>query len=418
MSSTAIISDTKRNFAVRVALFYGALFVFYGMHTPFLPVWLNWRGLSSAEISIVIAAPLFLRLFVSPFIAMAADGSGTHRWYLVVLAWMSLAFVLALAASPAFSAILLFAVALMLCNSTIMPLVETVAVTGVRHRGLDYGRMRLWGSLSFVAANFVGGFAIYSFGGGAGIWLIAIGCVLTVLAAHYLPPDQRAEETIRPTLPIWRSSALHELLGQKEFCFFLVAAGLVMAAHATFFTFGILLWQKQGISAAWCGTLWAIGVFAEVMLFSVSGRAVARIGAARLIALGAAAWILRWSVMAFEPPLAVLIPLQLLHGATYGASHIGAIHFIHERVARDKQGTAQSLYATMAAGVALGGATLIAGWIYARAGSFSYLGMVAISVVSLAAALWLVRQRGGVATMAADAPEDAISPRAAASAVE
>lgn len=394
-----------RDFAVRVALFYAALFVFYGMHTPFLPVWLNWRGLSPAEISTVIAAPLFLRVFISPVIAMVADRRGAHRRYLVWLAWASIGFVLTLAASPTFSLILLFAIALMLCNSTIMPLIETIAVAGVRNRGLDYGQMRLWGSLTFVAANFLGGFVIYSLGGGSGVWLIAFGCVLTVIAAQVLPPDEPFEATIKPNLPLWRSSALHELLADKQFCVFLVAAGLVMAAHATFFTFGILLWQKQGISAAWSGTLWAIGVFAEVMLFSVSGRAVARIGAVRLIALGGAASIVRWSLMAFEPPLAALVPLQLLHGATYGASHIGAIHFIHESVAREKQGTAQSLYATIAAGIALGAATLIAGWTYTEAGSYSYFAMVAISAVSLAAALWLVRQQSGTTPAS---PRDAV----------
>lgn len=394
--------DAKRSFAMRVALFYGALFVFYGMHTPFLPVWLNWRGLSAGEISTVIAAPLFLRVFVSPVVAMAADHSGTHRRYLVTLAWSTIVLVLALAASSSFWPVLLFAIGLMLCNSTIMPLIETIAVAGVRGRGLDYGQMRLWGSLSFVAANFIGGLAIFAFGGGAGIWLIAFGCVLTVVAGHFLPQDERFEDAIKPALPLWRSSALSDLLSQKQFCLFLVAAGFVMAAHATFFTFGILIWEKQGLSAAWCGTLWAVGVFAEVMLFSVSGRAVGRIGSLRLIALAAVASIVRWAGMAFEPPLAILILLQLLHGATYGACHIGAIHFIHESVARDKQGTAQSLYATMAAGVALGAATLIAGWIYVAAGSLSYLGMVGISTVALGAALWLLRNRGGSTITAAD----------------
>lgn len=394
--------DAKRSFAMRVALFYGALFVFYGMHTPFLPVWLNWRGLSAGEISTVIAAPLFLRVFVSPVVAMAADHSGTHRRYLVTLAWSTIVLVLALAASSSFWPVLLFAIGLMLCNSTIMPLIETIAVAGVRRRGLDYGQMRLWGSLSFVAANFIGGLAIFAFGGGAGIWLIAFGCVLTVVAGHFLPQDERFEDAIKPALPLWRSSALSDLLSQKQFCLFLVAAGFVMAAHATFFTFGILIWEKQGLSAAWCGTLWAVGVFAEVMLFSLSGRAVGRIGSLRLIALAAVASIVRWAGMAFEPPLAILIPLQLLHGATYGACHIGAIHFIHESVARDKQGTAQSLYATMAAGVALGAATLIAGWIYVAAGSLSYLGMVGISTVALGAALWLLRNRGGSTITAAD----------------
>ena len=406
--------DERQNFAARVGLFYGALFVFYGMHTPFLPVWLNWRGLSAGEISTIIAAPLFLRVLVSPVVAMAADRSGTHRWYLVVLAWMSLALVVALGASLSFWPLLLFATLLMLCNSTIMPLIETIALDGVRHRGLDYGRMRLWGSLTFVGANFAGGFAMSAFGGGAGVWLIALGCALTVLAGHVLPRDERPETPNELAVPLWRGSALGELLAQREFRFFLVAAGLVMGAHATFFTFGILLWEKEGLSAAWSGTLWAIGVFAEVLLFSMSGRAVRRIGAARLIALGCAASIVRWSMMALSPPLAVLIPLQILHGATYGASHIGAIHFIHETVARDKQGTAQALYATIASGVALGGATLIAGWLYSGSGALSYFGMVALSAISLSAAVTLLRMRRRAPVVPAtgtepDYPQSAVS---------
>ncbi|WP_290986719.1 MFS transporter [Hyphomicrobium sp.] len=395
--------DAKRSFGLRVALFYGALFVFYGMHTPFLPVWLNWRGLSAAEMSAIIAAPLFLRIFVSPLVAMAADNSGLHRRYLVALAWLSLAFVLMLATATAFWPILLLATALMLCNSTIMPLIETIAVAGVRHRGLDYGRMRLWGSLTFVGANFLGGFVIAGLGGGAGIWLVALGCLLTTAASHILPPDERFEDAIKPATPLWKSSALHSLLAQREFCVFLVAAGLVMAAHAMFFTFGILIWEKQGLSAAWCGTLWALGVAAEVVLFAMSGRAVSRVGAARLIVIGAAASIVRWAVMAFDPPLAVLIPLQLLHGATYGASHIGAIHFIHHAVARDKQGTAQALYATIASGVAMGCATLIAGWLYGSAGSFAYFAMVAISAISLASGVWLDKQKRAAHLVGADA---------------
>ena len=39
--------------------------------------------------------------------------------------------------------------------TTIMPLTETVAMSGVKAAGLDYGRMRLWGSLSFIAASLV-----------------------------------------------------------------------------------------------------------------------------------------------------------------------------------------------------------------------------------------------------------------------
>ena len=66
-------SAAARVFGFKVALFYGAIFVIYGMHVPFTPVWLDWRGLSAAEISTVMAAPFFLRLFVTPAVALAAD---------------------------------------------------------------------------------------------------------------------------------------------------------------------------------------------------------------------------------------------------------------------------------------------------------------------------------------------------------
>ena len=81
---------------------------------------------------------------------------------------------LALSQAYGFWPILLLAVPLIVAFSTIMPLTETVAVSGVRHAGLDYGRMRLWGSLTFVAASFAGGFAISHWGSGAGIWLVAL----------------------------------------------------------------------------------------------------------------------------------------------------------------------------------------------------------------------------------------------------
>ena len=70
--------------------------------------------------------------------------------------------------------ILLIGVAFLLANGTMLPLIETVAVGGVRTQGLDYGRMRLWGSITFIIANFVGGLAIEALGGGFALWLIAL----------------------------------------------------------------------------------------------------------------------------------------------------------------------------------------------------------------------------------------------------
>ena len=49
-----------RLLGARVSLFFGALFFVYGMFVPYLPVWLDFSGLTATEISIVIAAPFFI----------------------------------------------------------------------------------------------------------------------------------------------------------------------------------------------------------------------------------------------------------------------------------------------------------------------------------------------------------------------
>lgn len=389
---------SKDGFGARVALFYGALFVVYGMHVPFTPVWLASRGFSAAEISLIVSAPLFLRVFVTPALALAADRHDTHRWFLVLLSWAALAAVLMLSGMTAFWPVLALVTALVICNSSIMPLAETVAVRGVREAGLDYGRTRLWGSLTFIAASFTGGFLIDRWGAGLGVWLVAFGCLCTVVAAHLLPkmPPRPVSTAEARRSPLWHAKEPRQLMGSKAFLLFLLAAGGAQAAHATMLNYGTLIWQGQGHGAAVGGTLWAIAVLAEVALFAGSGPLLARFGAANMLIAGAAVSVLRWAIMAFDPPLAVLVPLQVLHAVTYGGSHIGAIYFIAQAVPPNMQGSAQALYATIASGVAMGAAALVAGRLLAEHGSsVSYLAMGVLSLAALAGALMLKKHWDG-----------------------
>jgi PPP family 3-phenylpropionic acid transporter len=378
-------------YGVRVALFYAALFLIYGVHVPYLPVWLDWRGLTPAEIGAVMAAPFFVRLLVTPSVAIAADHYASHRRAIAVLALLATAAALALAAAPGFWAILLLCLVFVVATHTIMPLTETIAVQGVHAAGLDYGRMRLWGSFAFIAAGFAGGALIDSLGAGVGIWLIVAGAAATAAAALLLPQPTAAPARSESGPPRQRLAEAARLAGAPVFLLFLLAAGAVHGSLATFYTFGALHWRGQGISAAWVGVLWAIGVAAEILLFAFSNALLRRLGPPALLMIGAAAGVVRWAVMAVEPPLAVLVPLQLLHGLTYGATHLGAIHFISRAVPERAAGAAQALYATVAAGLALGLATIAAGPLYATLGGHSYLAMAGLAAVGLVAAVGVRR---------------------------
>jgi MFS transporter, PPP family, 3-phenylpropionic acid transporter len=382
---------TQSGFAWRLSAFYAAVFLVAGTKLPFLPVWLEWRGLTLGEISIVAAVPLFARIIVTPAIALASDRWGEHRSTLVILAWIALAGVVLLTQAHGFPAILALTLLIAVAWTTIMPLAETVAMGGVRAQGLDYGRMRLWGSLSFIAASFAGGWAIVAAGPGAAVWLMAVGAAGTLAAAYVLPSARSPGPAVTARPSVTRADIV-ALVMSGRFVVFLLAVGLTQAAHAVFYTFGTVHWKAQGISAGWAGVLWAVGVGVEIGLFAFSGTVVRTCGAAMLIAAGAFAGVVRWSAMAADPPLAALVMLQALHGLTYGATHIGAVHYITASVPPALAGTAQALYASVTAGIAMGLATLLAGQLYEASGGLAYLAMAGLSLVGLLAGLVLLRK--------------------------
>jgi len=395
------LPDTGADYGQRIALYFAAMFVIYGVLIPFLPVWLDGRGLDANEVAIVMAVPFILRLAVTPTVAIFADRLGAHRLLIIASAWAALAASLALGGMTGFWPILLIAAPLSLAAATMMPLVEAIAVKGVRLYALDYGRMRLWGSLSFVVVGLIVGALIDRSGSEAALWVMIAGTLLTVAAAHALPhapAAAAADETAPATPPRSVTREVLRLLRMPVFLAFLIAASAVQASHAMFYTFGALHMRDQGISGAWVGALWAIGVLAEVALFAVAGSRFRHLKPDTLLAIGAAAAILRWAVMTLDPPLALLIPLQLLHALTYGATHLGAILFVARAVPDDVSGTVQALYATFASGVAMGIATWASGPLFNAYKGGAYASMAGLAAASLAAAL-VIRARWNQGTL-------------------
>jgi MFS transporter, PPP family, 3-phenylpropionic acid transporter len=383
-----------RSFATRVSVLFAAFCVVLGITTPYLPVWLDWVGLSAREIAVSMAAPLAARVTVTPAIAFAADRIGDHRRFLIAMAWVGLGALILLSQCRSFWPILVSTVVFSLAMTTMMPLTETLAVHGVRSAGLDYGRMRLWGSLSFMTMTIAGGWVLQGAGAGFTIWLLVAGAMLTLAAAHALPHslsrNRRGSVRSRPRLTLADAAGLMRF---RPFLTFLLASGAVQATHAVLYTFGVLHWRALGLDTSWCGALWAVSIICEIALFAYSGSVVRRIGPVEMIVLGSVAALVRWIAMGFDPPLALLFVLQAMHALSYGASHIGAVHFIARFVPEQQGGTAQALYASVSGGIAMGGAVALAGPLYASHGGRAYWAMAAIAGVAVVAGLALVRMR-------------------------
>ncbi len=351
--------------AWRLAFLYAALFLVVGCYLPYMPVWLHWRDLDANAIAVLLAAPLFARILFTPAISFAADWSGARRTVLIFLAWGTLLSFLLLWASGGFWQMLLATLLLAFNWTTIMPLIEAVAVSGVRSAGLDYGRVRLWGSGSFILASLGFGLIIGRFGAASVLPLLVTASTLMIIGVHLLPRDVASQ--VSPSPPALRRISVADVIKlahSPSFLLFLLAASMIQASHALYYAFGTLHWLAQGFADGTIGALWALGVVVEIGLFAASGPILAKWGAARLLLAAGVAAALRWGLMAFDPPLWATAILQCLHAMSFGAAHLAAIYFLSRAVPEDRGATAQGLYAAVVAGLVLGLATVACGPLY------------------------------------------------------
>ena len=371
--------------ALRVSLFYTAYFAMVGVYQPFFPLWLESRGLGASEIAWAMAASMWLRVAVNPTVMRFADWRGERRRYALRFAIASVAvaacFPLAQGFWPVLAVVLLFALA----HGPTLPLSDNIALLTARARRLDYGRLRVWGSVAFILASTGGGWALAGRGDEAIIVALVGGLVLVAVATATLP-DTRPESR--------RASrrAVGRLLRDTGFLLCTSAIACNMASHAVLMGFGTLHWEAAGHDKDIIGPLWAVGVISEVALFALGNRIVDRLGIAGMIALGASAAMLRWAGTALTTDLWLLAPVQMLHGFTFAATHLGGMTWLQRHIPPEISATAQGLYSSFAMAGATGLALVFSGPLYERFGGGAFWFMAVLSACSLLLAAVLARR--------------------------
>lgn len=384
-----------RGVALRLSFAQAAAGLIGGAYTPFFGAWLAWRGLSSGEIAVLLSSGMLLRVIVAPVTGIIADARNDRRGmmmflYAIMLAgygalnWVSLPFLIFIAAVPA-----------NISGGAVTPLLESVSVRLSERFNFDYGHVRLWASAAFMGGNLLAG-ALVSLWGMAVIapWL-AISILLNLLSIRALPPPRERPKSdlglrMRATL-----AEARELLRSRPFLIFLIAASLDQGSHAFYYSYGGLHWRELGYSGALIGIIWPLGIIAEITLMSFSLRVFRAIGATRLLLLGGIGCVMRWSILAFDPPLPFVVVAQFLHGATFAMAHLGAMYFILKAVPPRLAATAQSLYAVSSSGIVMGLATLACGPLYAAYGGRTYLLMAAMGLGAAIFAFALGRMWNG-----------------------
>lgn len=136
-----------------LALGYFTYFFSYGIFLPFWSVWLKGIGLTPETIGLLLGAGLVARFLGSLLIAPRVSDPSRLISALRVLALLTLLFAVAFWAGAHVAWLMLVMIGFNLFFSPLVPLTDALANTWQKQFPLDYGKVRLWGSVAFVIGS-------------------------------------------------------------------------------------------------------------------------------------------------------------------------------------------------------------------------------------------------------------------------
>ena len=337
-----------------ISSFFFFYFAFVGLFSPYLSLWLNFRGFSPTEIGVLLSPMQWSRIIGPPFWGFLSD-SQTARFSLnriLMLASMVALFIsLFLSGASGFGQTITILIFLTFFLSGLVPLVEVVALSTSVEAKCKYGDLRVWGSIGFLFAVLSFGFLIQEMGVET-IPIFIIVSLFFIFISTILLRGEKKPKNLSEKISIRK-------LFSRNVCIFLVASTTMLFAHSVLYTFYSLWLKAYGYSKIEIGVFWAIGVFAEIIFFLNQNRIFSIITNLTfvwflcfLVAVG------RFLLIYFsEGAVTLLVFAQLLHAVTFGLHHTCSILLIGELFPSSAKAIGQSSYTAAAYGIggSLGG---------------------------------------------------------------
>jgi PPP family 3-phenylpropionic acid transporter len=367
---------------LRATFFYFTFFMTSGAAVTYGGIWLAEQGLSSGQIGIINAVPVFIMLVLNMVVGRIADRAPDWRQVIIIGALLGGVFPLGLFFVHDFVGILIVWTLWSLPVAAIGPVADAATIRMTRRNGSHFGTIRAWGTIGYMGVIFILGQILTLFGGVVFLPFFAAVALLRSGAALGLPNFRAVHHGTGTRIAPTGAKRLSEVM-KPWFLLPLVGWSMIFGTHLLLNAFQSLLWKEQGIPESMIGILIALGALSEATMMFTFRRFAHRVPARRLILLSAVVAALRWIAMGFSPPIPWLIPLQLLHSVTFALGYLGCLNFIANWTSEDIAAEAQSFFQVLQQAMSVI-ALLTFGWLISFLGAHAFFASAGFAAVGAA----------------------------------
>jgi len=329
----------------RLAGFYFFYFAVLGALVPYWGLYLKSIGFTPVDIGSLMAVLMLSRIVAPNVWAYIADHRDDRMRVVRVASFLTVLLFAGVFAGTGFWWLALVMLAFSFFWHASLPLIEVQVMHHTRHKPGAYGRVRLWGSLGFIASVAALGPVLDAAGPWwilpalialmAGIWVYSLTLPESEMAGHMQHAGPFLKVVLRP-----------------EVFAFLVACLLMQVSHGPYYTFYSIYLEDHGYTKTVIGLLWAYAVLAEIGVFLVMPRILVQVSVRTVLMVSFALAAARWLMIGYFPDsLAWLVLAQTLHAASFGTFHAAGMQMVYKFFVGKHQHRGQAVYSTVAFGV-------------------------------------------------------------------
>ncbi len=351
------VHDSERDRNIKpIKLFYFLYIAGWGAFSVFFPVYLVERGISLAQVGIIMAIPMIIGVFMSIMWSSFSDAIGRRKPFLIQSSILMALFTFAITLLYSFEGFLILGV----FKALFIPMAEGLIVTSLfrlsdyRGRATAYSGFAIWGSVGWAIATALAGVAAWVFGITAVFYLASLLFVVATIVYLRVPepreiegfPKTSARSSVRPRIITRYFAPIRELLTNKKMVILLLTSLPLFAAINAASRFFPIYLESSGASPILIGLAFTFPAILEIPVFLHAGKLSDKIGARKpLLIFSAAVYsLLFFLVLLTSNPVLLLLIHSLLTPFAWAPLITGSSTLVSEIVPRDKWVTGQNLF--------------------------------------------------------------------------
>ncbi|MDJ0803222.1 MAG: MFS transporter [Desulfobacterales bacterium] len=296
-------------------LYFGVL----GVYLPYFNLYCYHLDFSGAQIGF-LSGLRSATLVIFPFVwGMLADRLARRKSIYLLCNLMAALIWSAFLFTRSFTPMLLITGLYGIFYAPLISFLEAYSMDILGEDKKAYGRVRLWGSISFIVVVAALGPLIDRLGITVIIPLILAGAFCQTAGALKLP-------AISP--PAKRREAMTSALEWRRVAVFLTCGFLMLVSHGTYYGFFSIHLEQTGRPSTFIGIAWAVAVAAEIAVMFYSRRLFERVSLEKVLLFSFLMAALRWALLYLFTAPGVILATQILHACTYGTFHMASIIYM------------------------------------------------------------------------------------------